>query len=174
MNTELVGLIWHKSGILHPQWVGIINHMVGVAAVATHLSGLINKKNPGLIDITLVENAALVHDVGKTVLDTPTGHVTHGAKMLRRFGVDERIIRIVTRHQWWSFQNRRPPETWEEKIVFLSDFIFGGSIESLEDRRESIFSRYLAGQEKKKERVNQELEKIKSEIEKIIETQFPY
>ena len=86
-------------------------------------------------DRELVEAGALLHDIGRTETHG-IDHAVVGAKILRKEGVDERIVRIVERHigagitrEDAEYLGLPPadylPETIEEKIVCHADNLIG-------------------------------------------------
>ncbi|OPY26956.1 MAG: tRNA 2'-O-methylase [Methanocella sp. PtaU1.Bin125] len=86
-------------------------------------------------DIELVEAAAILHDIGRTRTHG-IDHAIAGAEILRREGVDERIVRIVERHTGAGLTRDEAaylglppadyvPETIEEKIVCHADNLIG-------------------------------------------------
>ncbi len=86
-------------------------------------------------DLDLVKVGALLHDIGRTQ-SHDIGHAVAGAEILRREGVDERIIHIVERHIGAGLTKEDAvhmglppkdylPETIEEKIVCHADNLIG-------------------------------------------------
>jgi uncharacterized protein (TIGR00295 family) len=88
-------------------------------------------------DLDLVETGSLLHDIGRT-RSHGMDHALIGSEILRREGVDERIVKIVERHigagltQEEAVELGLPPgnyvpETIEEKIVCHADNLIGGT-----------------------------------------------
>jgi uncharacterized protein (TIGR00295 family) len=86
-------------------------------------------------DIELVEAGALLHDIGRSWTHG-IDHAVVGAEILRKEGVDERIVRIVERHIGAGLTKEEAvymglppkdyiPETIEEKIVCHADNLIG-------------------------------------------------
>lgn len=103
-------------------------HILVVTKVATDIAEKIGLENKGR---KLVLAGALLHDIGRGVTHG-MDHAVEGAKILRRDGFDERILRIVERHIGAGLTAREAknfglpekdyiPETVEEKIVALAD-----------------------------------------------------
>ena len=173
-DRKLVETIYQEAGILKPEYLGILNHIMGVTQVAGFLGRKLNQRVR--IDVELVETAAMLHDIGKVFDDTPQGHVIKGVEFLREQGVDERIVRIVQRHQVWSFEQGEIPEpsTWEEKLVFLGDLIFGQYIMSFTERVEDIIRRYSGMGKLPQERekwLREKSQEIYQEISEILSPQ---
>ena len=103
-------------------------------------------------DRELVEAGALLHDIGRTQTHG-IDHAVAGAEILRREGVDDRIVRIVERHigagltrEDAEYLGLPPkdylPETIEEKIVCHADNLIGNR------RRISIHDAIRTAQER--------------------------
>lgn len=86
-------------------------------------------------NIELVEAGAILHDIGRSRTHG-IEHAIVGAEILRKEGVDERIVRIVERHigagltkEESAYLGLPPkdniPETIEEKIVCHADNLIG-------------------------------------------------
>jgi uncharacterized protein (TIGR00295 family) len=112
----------------------IIDHCKAVANVARKLADRFSEKGIK-VDKESVYAAALLHDIGRT--RTQTVHHGHiGAEIIREFGADEKIARIVSRHVGAGITEEEArnlgfppgdyvPETLEEKIVCFADKIVG-------------------------------------------------
>lgn len=88
-------------------------------------------------DRDLVEAGSLLHDIGRTKSHS-LDHALIGAEILRKEGVDERIVRIVERHLGAGLTPEEAqklglppgnyvPETLEEKIVCHADNLIGST-----------------------------------------------
>ena len=143
-DKELVGKLYQISGILCPQHLGILNHIMGVTHVAVFLGHKLNQQENLGIDVQLVENAAMLHDIGKMFDGSPRGHVIEGVKFLRRQEVDGKIIRLVQTHQVWVFEEGEIPEpsSWEERLIFLADLTFQDSIIPVKELVKDLIERY--------------------------------
>jgi uncharacterized protein (TIGR00295 family) len=108
----------------------VIRHVKHVRDYALEIA----EQNPSA-DRELVEAGALLHDIGRTRTHG-IDHAVAGAEILRREGVDERIVRIVERHigagltrEDAGYLGLPPldylPETIEEKIVCHADNLIG-------------------------------------------------
>jgi uncharacterized protein (TIGR00295 family) len=109
----------------------VMEHVMAVHDYAMEIAGRIE------CDRCLVEAGALLHDIGRT-RSHGLDHAIIGAAILRKEGVDERIIRIVESHIGAGLtpveaeKLRLPPgdyvpETIEEKIVCHADNLIGGT-----------------------------------------------
>lgn len=88
-------------------------------------------------DRDLVEAGSLLHDIGRT-RSHGMDHAIIGAEILRKEGVDERIVNIVERHIGAGLTSEEAeklglppkdyiPETIEEKIVCHADNLIGST-----------------------------------------------
>ena len=88
-------------------------------------------------DMDLVEAGSLLHDIGRT-RSHGLDHALIGSEILRKEGVDERIVKIVERHIGAGLTPEEAielglppgnyvPETIEEKIVCHADNLIGGT-----------------------------------------------
>ncbi|MEM3396071.1 MAG: HDIG domain-containing protein [Thermoplasmata archaeon] len=105
----------------------VIAHTLFVKEVALKIAS--KCKQP--VNIELLVAGAILHDIGRAI----THGVAHGVKggeIARRFGLDERIVRIIERHVGGGITREEAiklglgneplvPETLEEKIVCLAD-----------------------------------------------------
>lgn len=70
-------------------------------------------------DVTVAKKATLLHDIGKAIdHDVEGNHVEIGEKIMRKFGIDERIIQAARSHH-----GDYPYETVEAIIVQVADAI---------------------------------------------------
>src|SRR5579875_183294 len=84
----------------------IIDHCKAVANVARKLADRFSEKGIK-VDKESVYAAALLHDIGRT--RTQTVHHGHiGAEIIREFGADEKIARIVSRHVGAESRKKKP------------------------------------------------------------------
>jgi uncharacterized protein (TIGR00295 family) len=108
----------------------VIRHVKMVRDYAMEIA----EQNPAA-DRELVEAGALLHDIGRTRTHG-IDHAVAGAEILRKEGVDERIVRIVERHVGAGLTKEDAvylglppkdylPETIEEKIVCHADNLIG-------------------------------------------------
>ena len=117
--ATLATLLMPEKGVAHGR---------AVAKVAVQLGRALNNCEDGL-NLELLHNAALLHDIGKGVKD----HETHGAEMLRRFGL-VKLSGIVAAHRTVA-----PPASGkltEKEVVCLADKLVSGC------RRVSIQQRF--------------------------------
>ncbi|BAB60239.1 hypothetical protein [Thermoplasma volcanium GSS1] len=108
----------------------LINHVKSVKELAVAIAKKTNA------DINLVTAGALLHDIGRTQVQGIT-HAVVGADILRREGIDDRVVSIVEKHIGAGIQSEEAvklglppdnyvPETIEEMIVAHADNLFAG------------------------------------------------
>ncbi|MFH1423669.1 MAG: HDIG domain-containing metalloprotein [Candidatus Nealsonbacteria bacterium] len=173
-DKELVGRLYQEAGMFKPVNLGILYHSMGVTNVAGFTARQLNRKGVA-VDVALVENGGMLHDIGKMFDGTPRGHTVEGVAFLKRQGVDERIIRLVQRHQVWVFQPGEipDPDSWEEKLVFLGDMAFQDSIVSVKERVADLLERYARYMpETRKKWLQEKSQEIYREISEIISPQI--
>ncbi|MCK5024817.1 MAG: HDIG domain-containing protein [Thermoplasmata archaeon] len=106
----------------------VIDHCMAVETLALKIAMRITQ-DEGIL--TLVSRAALLHDIGRSQTHGPE-HAIIGADILRKRGLDERIILIVERHLGAGIlaseardiglpYRNMIPETLAEKIVAHAD-----------------------------------------------------
>lgn len=139
-DKPLIQELYQKSGILIPEYIGVITHMAGVTAVAGFLARKLIQKGQN-INVDLLETACMLHDIGKMIDPSLTGHVNAGITFLFQEEVNEEVINLVRVHQFWS-NNTPEPSTWEETLVFFSDMVFGQHIMPFRERVQDVISRY--------------------------------
>jgi len=119
----------------------IVAHSLEVSKVAIFLSEELNKKGQR-IDLRLVEAAALLHDIAKTVcLQTKEDHTQAGYCLLKEIGYD-RIGEIVAQHVW-LLKEGDPFSVSEEEVVNYGDKrVRHDQIVSLDERFVDLRKRY--------------------------------
>jgi len=128
--------------MLHCGMLGnIIDHSIEVARVALFLSVELNRKGQK-IDLSLVEAAALLHDLTKTeCLRTKEDHAQTGSKLLKEMGY-ERIGDVVAEHIHLS-KEMDPLRISEEEVVNYADKrVKHDQIVSLDERFNDLKERY--------------------------------
>lgn len=105
----------------------MLKHSWEAARVATMLAEELGA------DVTIAKKATLLHDIGKAIdHDVEGNHVEIGEKIMRKFNIDERIIKAASSHH-----GDYPYETIEAVIVQVADAISasrpGARRESLEE-----------------------------------------
>jgi len=111
----------------------VIFHCIQISMKATELAERIKAKGHE-VDVELVKIGGLLHDIGRSKTDN-VWHVLHSAEILKRLGIDERIIKIAERHVGGGITDSDAkamgfpdgiylPETLEEKIVCYADKLF--------------------------------------------------
>ncbi len=122
----------YECGVLHmdPQLVAILGRLhfrtsygqnvLQHSIEMAHIAGMIAQELGA--DVAIAKAGALLHDIGKTVSQEVQGtHVEIGRRMLKKFGVDERVILAMQSHH-----EEYPYETIESVIVQVADAISGG------------------------------------------------
>lgn len=119
----------------------IIDHSLEVARVALYLSTELNRRGQNL-DLSLVEAAALLHDLTKTeCLRTKEDHAFTGSKRLKEMGY-ERIGEVVAEHIRLT-KVTDPFRISEEEVVNYADKrVKHDRIVSLEERFQDLKERY--------------------------------
>ena len=168
--------LWNKYGL--PE--DVRKHCGAVAELAVKIASKIKERGTE-VDIEAVKLGALLHDIGRAITHDPLQHFIKSAEILRKEGLDEKIVRITERHfsAGLTAEEARKlglppkdymPETIEEKIVsFADNLIFGDRPGSFEDfirrlkeiKREKPDTGWLI--EKSIERAR----KIKEELERL-------
>lgn len=72
-------------------------------------------------DVDTVRLGCLLHDIGKVVADEEGSHIELGVKLLKKFGLPEKVINCVAEHH-----EDQPFSSVESVIVYISDAISGG------------------------------------------------
>ncbi|MEM0022689.1 MAG: TIGR00295 family protein [Archaeoglobaceae archaeon] len=181
MLPKLVEEIWDKYGLEN----SVREHCKKVAELAMKIAERA-EKNGARIDKEAILLGALLHDIGRSVTHDPFQHFLKSAEILRKEGIDEKIVRITERHFSAGITAKEAKElglpekdyiplTIEEKIVsFADNLVFGSEIrdfKSFLERLDKIDSvnpglRWLT--EKTRERAR----KMKEEIEALTGMKF--
>ncbi|AEA46626.1 TIGR00295 family protein [Archaeoglobus veneficus] len=173
---EVVGRLWDKYNL--PENVRM--HCRAVAELAVRIAEAARVRGYD-VDIEAVRLGALLHDIGRAY-SHGLDHFVISGEILRKEGLDEKIIRIAERHFSSGITAEEAkalglpakdfmPETLEEKIVaFADNLIFGdrvGSFEEFMKRLDSIQeNRWIV--ERSKERAV----RLKAEIERVSGLKF--
>jgi uncharacterized protein len=110
----------------------LISHVKAVSRYAVEVARL-----RGDADITLVRIGGLLHDIGRCKTNS-IKHGVAGGKILRNYGVDERLVQIAEKHVGAGITPeeasvlRLPlgdytPQTVEEKIIAAVDNLIEGT-----------------------------------------------
>jgi len=105
----------------------VIAHTLFVKEVAFKIASRCAQK----VNMDLVIAGAILHDIGRAVTHG-VAHGVIGGEIARKFGLDERIVRIIERHVGGGITSEEAeslglgkkelmPQTLEEKIVCLAD-----------------------------------------------------
>ena len=108
----------------------IVNHCQAVAMAAKIVTDEFQRRGHA-VDESSVIAAALLHDIGRTRIQT-VRHGVEGAEMLEKEGVDYKVIEIVRRHVGAGISPEEAktlglpdfdyvPRTLEERIVCFAD-----------------------------------------------------
>ncbi|MEX2054869.1 MAG: ribonuclease Y [Candidatus Andersenbacteria bacterium] len=109
----------------------ILKHSWEAAAVATMLAEELGA------DVNIAKKATLLHDIGKAIDHEVEGnHVEIGEKIMRKFGIDERIIRAAAAHH-----EDYPFDTIEAIIVQVSDAVSAARPGARRDSLENYIKR---------------------------------
>lgn len=143
----------------------IIDHSIEVARVALFLSTELNRKGQQ-IDLSLVEAAALLHDLTKTeCLKTREDHARTGSKLLREMGY-ERIGEVVAEHIHLT-REFSPSSISEEEVVNYADKrVKHDQIVTLDERFRDLKERY--GESRRALELLETLKRATFEVEKKI------
>lgn len=108
----------------------VINHIEMVTKKALEIGKKLKKKGFD-VDLELLEIGGYLHDIGRGVTHG-IGHAVESAKILKRLGFSEPVIRLVERHVGAGITAEEAeklglpkkdyiPETLEEKILAYAD-----------------------------------------------------
>lgn len=128
----------------------LIKHVKAVARYAVEIA-----KSRGDADVELVRIGALLHDIGRCRTNG-VDHGVIGGKLLRSYGVDERIAQIAEKHVGAGItapeaaelrfpQGHYVPKTLEEKIVAAVDNLTEGTRRVTIEKAEADFRAKLEG-----------------------------
>lgn len=102
---------------------------------ATHIATMLAQELG--VNVNIVKKATLLHDIGKAIDHEVEGdHVEVGEKIMKKFGIDERIIRAASSHH-----DNPPYETVEAAIVQVSDAISAARPGARRDTAENYIKR---------------------------------
>lgn len=107
--VQLLGRLKYRTSYRQ----NMLKHSWEAAHIATMLAEELGA------DVLIAKKATLLHDIGKALdHDVEGTHVEIGEKVMRKFGIDERIIRAASSHH-----GDYPYETLEAIIVQVADAI---------------------------------------------------
>jgi ribonuclease Y len=115
----------------------VLHHSIEMA----HIAGMIASELK--VNVEVAKKAALVHDIGKAIDHEVEGtHIELGRKLLKKYGVDELVIRAMESHH-----EDYPHSTPEAFIVTTADILSGARPGARRDSVENYVKR-LDGLEK--------------------------
>ena len=108
----------------------IVEHCRAVERVARIIAGELARRGAA-VDEKVVQAGALLHDIGRTRIQT-VRHGFEGAEILRREGVDDGVVEVVKRHVGAGITREEArklglpegdyePRTLEQKVVCFAD-----------------------------------------------------
>lgn len=145
MLPKLVEELWNKYGLER----SVRKHCEKVAEIAMKIAERAEERGVK-VDKNAILLGALLHDIGRALTHDPFQHFLKSAEILRREGVEEKVVRIAERHFSAGITAEEAkklglpekdyvPVTLEEKIVsFADNLVFGSEIRSFEDFLESL------------------------------------
>jgi ribonucrease Y len=125
--VQLIGRLKYRTSYRQ----NILKHSWEAAHIATMLAEELGA------DVTVAKKATLLHDIGKAVDHEVEGsHVEIGEKIMKKFGIDEQIIKAAAAH------HEDPPyETPEAYIVQVADAISAARPGARRDNAENYVKR---------------------------------
>lgn len=112
LPKDLIGLLG-KFKYRYSYGQNMIEHSLEAARIGIYIATKLNA------NVETVKLGCLFHDLGKIITDTEGSHVDLGVDMLKKFGVDERVIACVAEHHDDHYSSI------ESAIVALADHISG-------------------------------------------------
>lgn len=112
------------------------NHCMWVSRLAVWFARSLQRKDPSIqIDQSLLEAAALLHDIDKAIPGRPgERHPDTGVRVLYRDNFGE-VADLVKTHPLHAILDQTiAPKTWEEKILYLSDKMVKHTIITVDER----------------------------------------
>lgn len=181
MLPKLVEEIWEKYELEN----SVREHCKRVAEIAMKIAERI-EENGVKVDKEAVFLGALLHDIGRALTHDPFQHFLKSAEILRKEGVDEKIVKIAERHfsaGMTADEAKRLglpekdylPQTLEEKIVsFADNLVFGSEIRDFESFLERLKKIDSVSPELRwfTEKTRERARKMKEEIEALTGMRF--
>lgn len=115
----------------------IIKHVIAVEKLSLEIANLIINNNPRIkIDLKLISDGALLHDIGRTVTHS-INHAVEGVKIAKEYSFSYKILSIIENHIGAGISKEEAedlglpvkdyfPKTIEEKIVANADNLLAG------------------------------------------------
>tara|TARA_Y100000310_G_scaffold235736_1_gene238914 strand:- start:787 stop:2310 length:1524 start_codon:yes stop_codon:yes gene_type:complete len=115
----------------------------------THIAGMISEELK--LDVEVTKKAALLHDIGKAIdHDVEGTHVEIGRKLLKKYGIDEKVIQAMEAHH-----DEYPYAIPEAYVVATADIISGARPGARRDTLEKYLKRL------------EEIEKVANEFDGV-------
>lgn len=125
--VQLIGRLKYRSSYRQ----NILKHSLET----THIAAMLAEELGA--DVKVVKKAALLHDIGKAIDHEVEGdHIEIGEKIMRKFGIDERVIKAAVAHH-----DDYPFETIEALIVQVADAISAARPGARRDTAEKYIKR---------------------------------
>lgn len=97
-------------------------HVLLVARVAVYLANEVMKVTNTQINMSLLEAAAMLHDIDKSIQKLPNEHHPDTAVRVLQEGGMEEVAALVRTHTLPVILDQKlSPKTWEEKLLYLAD-----------------------------------------------------
>ncbi len=117
----------------------VIEHSIAVSKKSLQLASNFINKTGLCLNLELIANGALLHDIGRSKTHT-IRHAVVGAEILRQLDFPEEIISITLNHIGAGIPREEAeilglppkdyiPSTFEEKIVAHADNLINGTVE---------------------------------------------
>jgi len=130
----------------------IRRHSTQVARVARTIAEALRERGE-LIDVGLIEAAALLHDIAKApCLESRLDHAAEGGRVLRELGLAA-IAAIVDRHVQLGDWDPRGPVTGAELVNYADKRVLHVRLVSLPERFRDLIERYSRGRTDIEERI---------------------
>ncbi len=136
----------------------VIRHCIKVTKLAMEIAKKI-RKNGIKVDLQAVEAGAMLHDVGRAKTHSIM-HIVEGVKIARKYGIPEKIIKIIEHHGGAGIdeddavklglpKKDYSPHSIEEKIVAHADNLVGNGYRSV-DEVAKVWMKKIGGKAVKK------------------------
>jgi putative nucleotidyltransferase with HDIG domain len=121
---------------------GIVDHSEGVARVATAAAELVNAAGVP-VDVTLVQVAALLHDIDKPrIRETGEPHGIAAARMLDAMGYPELVAPVASHPLNCLRDEERYPRGWPSVLLAIADKHVAQRFVGLDERLDEMKRRH--------------------------------